>query len=123
MMKSTHVALAVAQMACVAVAAWVEPALAQEDIAKKAGCTTCHALDKKLIGPSFNAIAAKYKADPGAVAKLSNQVRKGSRNIWGPMPMPPAGPAKISDGSGGTAFLNSDSRKLSGELRHGLQRG
>lgn len=62
----------------------------------KAGCVACHAKDKKLVGPSFKDIAAKYKGQD-VVAKLSDKVRKGGSGVWGPIPMPPNGADKIND--------------------------
>ncbi len=55
----------------------------------KAGCTACHSVDKKLVGPSFQDIAKKYKGDAKAVAMLSEKVRKGGAGNWGQIPMPP----------------------------------
>jgi cytochrome c len=65
----------------------------------KAGCLACHAKDKKIVGPSYKDVAAKYKGQADAVAKLSEKVRKGSVGVWGPppIPMPATGPDKISD--------------------------
>ena len=60
-----------------------------EDMMKKNGCGACHAEDKKVIGPSYQDVAAKYKGDAGAVAKLSEKVKKGGSGVWGPIPMPP----------------------------------
>ena len=60
-----------------------------EDMMKKYGCNACHAEDKKVIGPSYKDVAAKYKGDAGAVAKLSDKVKKGGSGVWGPVPMPP----------------------------------
>ncbi|HWD17203.1 MAG TPA: c-type cytochrome [Casimicrobiaceae bacterium] len=60
-----------------------------EDMMKKYGCNACHAEDKKVIGPSYKDVAAKYKGDAGAVAKLSEKVKKGGSGVWGPVPMPP----------------------------------
>ena len=65
--------------------------------AQKAGCMACHAMDKKLVGPSFKDIAAKYKGQGDAVAKLSDKVRKGGSGVWGPIPMPPNPDTKIGD--------------------------
>jgi cytochrome c len=56
---------------------------------KKNGCGACHAEDKKVIGPSYQDVAAKYKGDAGAVAKLSDKVKKGGSGAWGQIPMPP----------------------------------
>jgi cytochrome c len=60
-----------------------------EDMMKKNGCGACHAEDKKVIGPSYQDVAAKYKGDAGAVAKLSDKVKKGGSGAWGQIPMPP----------------------------------
>lgn len=62
----------------------------------KAGCMACHAKDKKLVGPSFKDIAAKYKGQ-AATAKLIEKVRKGGAGSFGPIPMSPNGPDKIND--------------------------
>ena len=56
---------------------------------KKDGCTACHAIDKKVVGPAYNDVAAKYKGDAGAAAKLADKVKKGGSGVWGPVPMPP----------------------------------
>lgn len=53
------------------------------------GCTACHALDTKIVGPSFREIAARYKADAGAPARLAAKVKEGGSGAWGPVPMPP----------------------------------
>ena len=63
----------------------------------KAGCTACHAKDKKLVGPSFKDIAARNKGQADAVASLSDKVRKGGKGVYGPIPMPPNPESKISD--------------------------
>ena len=67
------------------------------DLLKKSGCTGCHAIDKKVLGPSFKDIAAKRKGEADAVAALEKGVRGGSKGAFGPMPMPPIPAAKISD--------------------------
>ncbi len=72
-------------------------ALASEAIASKAGCLACHAIDKKMVGPSYKDVAAKYKGQGDAVAKLSEKVRKGGQGAWGPIPMPAHPVQKISD--------------------------
>ena len=68
-----------------------------DDAMNKAGCMACHAKDKKLVGPSFKDISAKYKGDKAAPAKLADKVRKGGAGAWGPIPMPPHGPDRIND--------------------------
>ena len=65
------------------------PAYAQEDLAKKHNCFACHAVDKKLVGPSYKDVAAKYGGDPAAEAKLFEKVKKGGQGVWGQVPMPP----------------------------------
>ncbi|MEO8738619.1 MAG: c-type cytochrome [Casimicrobiaceae bacterium] len=60
-----------------------------ETMMKKDGCAACHAIDKKLVGPPYVDVAAKYKGDKDALAKLSEKVKKGSTGVWGPIPMPP----------------------------------
>ena len=86
--------LAAALIAGTALTAQAGPA---EDAMNKAGCMACHAKDKKLVGPAFKDIAAKYKGQGDAVAKLSDKVRKGGAGNWGPIPMPPHGADKIGD--------------------------
>ncbi len=62
---------------------------AAEAMMKKDGCAACHAIDKKLVGPSYVDVAAKYKNDKDAVAKLTKKVKEGGSGVWGPIPMPP----------------------------------
>jgi cytochrome c len=70
---------------------------AGEDLIKKSGCTACHANDKKVVGPAYNDVAAKYKGDAGAAAKLADKVKKGGSGVWGPVPMPPNPAVKDED--------------------------
>jgi len=63
-------------------------AMASADLAKAKNCMACHAEAKKLIGPSYKDVAAKYANDKDAVAKLSEKVRKGGVGVWGQIPMP-----------------------------------
>ena len=76
---------------------WAPAAPASPALASKGGCTTCHAVDKKLIGPSYREIAVKYKGQSDAVAVLTDRARKGGKGVWGTLPMPPSDAAKISD--------------------------
>lgn len=64
-------------------------ALAQEALAKKYNCLACHSVNKKLIGPAYKDVAAKYKGDKGAEAKLVAKVKNGGAGVWGQIPMPP----------------------------------
>ncbi|HET7365115.1 MAG TPA: c-type cytochrome [Burkholderiales bacterium] len=65
------------------------PAFAQEELAKKYNCFACHAVDKKLVGPAYKDVAAKYRGDKQAEAKLFEKVKKGGQGVWGQVPMPP----------------------------------
>jgi cytochrome c len=53
------------------------------------GCSACHADDRKLVGPAFRDIAARYRGQPQAQANLVAKVRNGGTGVWGQMPMPP----------------------------------
>jgi cytochrome c len=64
------------------------PVFAQAELAKQKNCLACHATDKKLVGPSYKDVAAKYKNDKDAVAKLSKKIREGGVGVWGQVPMP-----------------------------------
>ena len=73
------------------------PAQAAPDAAmEKAGCLACHTKDKKLVGPSFKEIAAKYKGQD-VTATLMQKVRTGGKGSFGPIPMAPNPPEKIND--------------------------
>ena len=61
---------------------------ANEDLAKKKNCMACHATDKKLVGPAYKEVAAKYAGQKDAVDKLAQKVIKGGSGVWGPVPMP-----------------------------------
>jgi cytochrome c len=62
---------------------------AAEALMTKSGCVACHAVDKKVIGPAYKDVAAKYKADKDAATKLAAKVKAGGQGVWGPIPMPP----------------------------------
>ena len=65
------------------------PAQASDELAKKYMCMTCHTVDKKLVGPAYKDVAAKYASDKAAEAKLVDKVKKGGVGVWGQIPMPP----------------------------------
>lgn len=67
-----------------------------EDILKASSCLACHNVEKKMVGPSFKTIAAKYKGQ-NAAADVRAKVRAGGKGVFGPIPMPANGPEKISD--------------------------
>ena len=64
------------------------PALADLALAKAKNCMACHAVDKKLVGPAYKDVAAKYAGQKDAVDKLAVKIMKGGSGVWGPVPMP-----------------------------------
>jgi cytochrome c len=64
------------------------PVLADQALATAKNCMACHAVDKKLVGPSYKDVAKKYAADKGAADKLATKIIKGGSGVWGPVPMP-----------------------------------
>lgn len=66
------------------------PAMAADAaaLAKSKNCMACHAMDKKLVGPAYKDVAAKYASDKGAVDKLAVKIMKGGAGVWGAIPMP-----------------------------------
>jgi len=83
-MKAVYVAVMAA--AGIVMAGQVQ---ADEALAKAKNCMACHAIDKKLVGPAYKDVAAKYKGDKGAVEKLAAKVKAGGKGAWGEIPMPP----------------------------------
>ena len=64
------------------------PAFADLALATSKNCMSCHAVERKVLGPSFKDVAAKYKDDKGAVDTLASKIVKGGSGVWGPVPMP-----------------------------------
>ena len=64
------------------------PAMADLALATSKNCMACHAVDKKLVGPSYKDVAAKYAGQKDAADKLAAKVMKGGSGVWGPVPMP-----------------------------------
>ncbi|HHH48342.1 MAG TPA: c-type cytochrome [Gammaproteobacteria bacterium] len=89
-MKKALIALGLASMAISG------SAIADLALAKKSGCMACHSVDKKIVGPSWKEVAARYKDDPDAKAKLTVRIKKGGKGVWGSAPMPPYSP-RVSD--------------------------
>lgn len=81
MMKQTLIALALS-------AAAIAPAIADQALAQSKNCMACHAVDKKLVGPAFKDVAAKYAGQKDAADKLAAKIIKGGSGVWGPIPMP-----------------------------------
>ena len=75
--------LAAATLACLSA-----PVLADQALATAKNCMACHAVDKKVVGPAYKDVAAKYAGQKDAVDKLSVKIMKGGSGVWGPVPMP-----------------------------------
>jgi len=58
-------------------------------LAAKYNCQACHAPDKKIVGPAYKDVAAKYAGDASAAGKLEKKVKSGGSGVWGQIPMPP----------------------------------
>ena len=91
-MKNTAIWLATA--ACLMLAGTAQ---ANEKLLQASGCTACHSVDKKLIGPAFKDVAAKYRGNKGAEADLAKKVKAGSKGVWGDIPMTPNSHVKDED--------------------------
>ena len=77
-----------ALLALAAFAAVSAPALADQALATAKNCMACHAIDKKLVGPAYKDVAAKYAGQKDAVDRLAAKILKGGSGVWGPVPMP-----------------------------------
>src|SRR3954453_16392024 len=64
------------------------PALADQALATAKNCMACHAIDKKLVGPAYKDVAAKYAGQKDAADRLALKIMKGGSGVWGPVPMP-----------------------------------
>ena len=91
-MKRTFLALAVPVVIAATAAA---PAFADLALAQSKNCMACHAVDRKLVGPSYKDVAAKYAGDAGAADRLAGKIQKGGAGVWGAIPMPAN--ANVSD--------------------------
>lgn len=72
-------------------------AWASQQLHVKSGCVACHMVDRKLVGPAYKDIAAKYKGRADAVPYLTQRVRKGGPGNWGTIPMAPNDVSKLND--------------------------
>ena len=96
-MKRFVTTLAVAAGLTLASGALAADPKAGEALAKNSGCLACHTVDKKLVGPTYKDIAAKYRSDKGAEAKLIKKVKVGGKGVWGDVPMSPNAHVKDED--------------------------
>ena len=92
-MKTLTATLAAAALAAIAIPA---TAADQSALAGTSGCLACHNVGKKVVGPAYKDVAAKYKGVKGAEATLIDKVKKGGQGVWGDIPMPPNSP-QVSD--------------------------
>lgn len=69
----------------------IQPAMANEaeDLFNSKGCTACHSVDNKIVGPAYQDVAEKYADEDDAVDQLANSIKEGSSGTWGQVPMPP----------------------------------
>ncbi len=86
------------------------PAFASKELAQKNACMACHAVDRKMVGPSFQDVAKKYGGQKEADAMLAGSIKKGGAGKWGPVPMPAQ--AALSD---------ADARTLAGWVLAGAK--
>ena len=77
-----------ARLIAIAALAIAAPAFADQALATAKNCMTCHAIDKKLVGPAYKDVAAKYAGQKDAVDKLAVKIMKGGSGVYGPVPMP-----------------------------------
>ena len=77
-----------AQLVTAAALAVAAPAFADQALATAKNCMTCHAIDKKLVGPAYKEVATKYADQKDAVDKLAAKIMKGGSGVYGPVPMP-----------------------------------
>jgi cytochrome c len=75
--------------------AFAAPSYASLELARAKNCMACHAVDRRMVGPSFRDIAARYAGQAGAVDRLTQKILRGSSGVWGPVPMPPS--ANVSE--------------------------
>ena len=71
------------------------PAWANQELAQKNNCLTCHSVAAKIVGPAYQDVASKYKGQKDAEAIVVANIKKGGAGKWGPIPMPPQ--AQLSD--------------------------
>jgi cytochrome c len=83
--------LAVSASLALALASGASLAADAQQLLKEKNCLTCHQVDKKVVGPAYKDVAAKYKARKDAEAYLVSKIKAGSTGVWGQIPMPPNG--------------------------------
>src|SRR5258706_5353388 len=89
-----NIAIGLAGAACLVLAGTAQ---ANEKLLQASGCTACHTIDKKLVGPALKDVAAKYRDNKGAEADLIKKVKEGGKGVWGDIPMSPNAHVKDED--------------------------
>lgn len=92
MMKKLMITAASAALLALSGAASADQVLAQKN-----ACMSCHGVDKKIVGPAFKEVAKKYEGDAGAKERLVAKVKTGGKGVWGQVPMPPSPQVKKED--------------------------
>lgn len=87
-MKFRHIALAATALLGATGASAMDAAAAKA-LATKSACLSCHAADKKVVGPAYKDVAAKHKGQADAMAKVMARIKSGGVGMYGPIPMPP----------------------------------
>lgn len=82
-------------------------ASADQALAQKNACMSCHGVDKKIVGPAFKDVAQKYAGKPNATAELVAKVKTGGKGVWGQIPMPPNPQVKAEDATKIVAWVLS----------------
>lgn len=59
------------------------------ELFKSKGCSGCHSIDSKLVGPAYKDVAKKFAGQDGAAEELAGRIKNGSKGVWGPIPIPP----------------------------------
>jgi len=91
--------LCIPAMAAFMVAGQANAELGKDDalaLAKKSGCLACHSIEKKVVGPAWKDVSAKYKGDASQKARLVAKIKAGGKGVWGQVPMPPYSP-RVAD--------------------------
>jgi cytochrome c len=94
--------------AIAAALAWAMPfgaAVADQELFNRSNCLACHGIDQKRVGPSMKQVAARYRGDAGAPAKLAHKIREGGAGAWGELPMPPQPQVSEADAKALAVFI------------------
>jgi cytochrome c len=62
--------------------------MADQELATSKNCMSCHNIDRKVVGPAYKDVAAKYRGDKAAATRLVSKVMEGGGGVWGVVKMP-----------------------------------